>query len=136
MNTETLLDLAAATLACGALIAAFVVSRSVRRWRSQCQTLESNLAALRREMELVASISVRTGRRMQRVASEFSGMTERVDSFEARVSAGPPALDQAIELARLGAHPDRLEQQFGLSRGEADLVSRLHGGPARRVKLN
>jgi Protein of unknown function (DUF2802) len=40
-----------------------------------------------------------------------------------------PALcfDQAIDFARRGTDPGRLTQQFGLSRAEADLVTRLHG---------
>ena len=136
MNIQIILDTACAMLSLGALAAVSITLRSVRRWRSQCETLESSLAALRRETELVASISVRTGRRMQRVASEFSGVSERVELFESRAAAGTPALDQAIELARRGVRADRLEQQFGLSRGEADLVSRLHGGSVRRAKLN
>jgi type II secretory pathway component PulJ len=136
MNIATMLETATAILALGALIAVFFTARSVQRSRRQCEALESNLAALRREIELIASISVRTGRRVQRVASEFSGVAERIESFETRVAGGAPDLDQAIELARRGARPDRLEQQFGLSRGEADLVSRLHGGSVRRPKLN
>ena len=136
MNIGIVLDTACVALALGALIAAFVTLRSMRRWRGQFAALESSLAALRRETELIASISVRTGRRVQRVASEFSGVSERVELFEARAAAGTPALDQAIELARRGVRADRLEQQFGLSQGEADLVSRLHGGSARRAKLN
>jgi len=86
MNIGIILDAACATLALGALIAAFVTLRSVRRWRGQCAALESSLAALRRETELIASISVRTGRRVQRVASEFSGVSERVELFEARAA--------------------------------------------------
>jgi hypothetical protein len=89
--------------------------------------LGSSVAALRRELELVASISVRTGRRVQRVEHEFSGVTERVGQVELRAAPGAGALDQAIDLARRGARPERLEQQFGLSIGEADLVARLHG---------
>jgi hypothetical protein len=37
------------------------------------------------------------------------------------------SFDQAIDSARRGADPVKLTQQFGLSRGEADLVMRLHG---------
>jgi uncharacterized protein (DUF3084 family) len=133
MNIEIVLVLAVAGLASSATVAGFVASRSVRRWRAQCDSLEANLAALRREMELVASISVRTGRRVQRVAHEFSGVTERVELFESRAATASPSLDQAIDLARRGACSERLEQQFGLSSGEADLVARLHG---RGAKLN
>jgi hypothetical protein len=61
------------------------------------------------------------------VEHEFSGVAERVDLVESRTAPGSESLDQAIDLARRGADSDRLEQQFGLSAGEADLVARLHG---------
>jgi hypothetical protein len=83
---------------------------------------------------LVASISVRTGRRMQRVEDEFTDVAERVDQVELRAAPVNGALDRAIALARSGAQPERLEQQFGLSTGEADLVARLHGQKLQAVR--
>ena len=127
MNVDIIVSIVGATLAVCALIAALMAMQAVRRWRAQCESLESSIGALRRELELVASISVRTGRRVQRVEHEFSGVAERVDLVESRTAAGSESLDQAIHLARRGADSDRLEQQFGLSTGEADLVARLHG---------
>ena len=134
MNINIAISSFGAALALGALAQALVTMRSVRRWRSQCESLEASIGALRREIELVASISVRTGRRVQRVASEFSGVTERVELFESRAAAGSVSLDQAIDLARRGADKERLEKQFGLSSGEADLVARLHGRAAPHPK--
>jgi len=73
----------------------------------------------------------------RRVEHAFAGVTERVDVFESRASSGSATLDQAIDLARRGAGSERLERQFGLSIGEADLVARLHGRELpRRSKLN
>ena len=80
---------------------------------------------MRRELEVVASISLRTGRRVNRIEQEYSGVAERVGSVELRGRA--QCFDQAIDFARRGTDPGRLTQQFGLSRGEADLVTRLHG---------
>ena len=80
---------------------------------------------MRRELELVASISVKTGRRVKRIEQEYSSVADRVDQVELRGSA--QSFDQAIDSARRGADPGKLAQQFGLSRGEADLVTRLHG---------
>jgi Protein of unknown function (DUF2802) len=127
MNVNILVSVAGATLAVCAMIAALMAMQAVRRWSAQRESLESSIAALRRELELVASISVRTGRRVQRVEHEFSGVAERVDVVESRTATGSESLDQAIASARRGADSDRLEQQFGLSSGEADLVARLHG---------
>jgi hypothetical protein len=132
MNIEIGLTIAASLLAACALAASLTAIHSARRSRARCESLESSLASLRRELELSTSISARTVRRVQRVEHEFSGVAERVDLVESRATAGSESLDQAIDLARHGVAADRLERQFGLSSGEAALVARLHG----REKLN
>jgi len=114
--------------ACALAVAAFAM-HEVRRWQARCEALESSVEALRREVALVASISARTGRRVQRVEHEYSDVAERVDVVESRgpVSAVTLSLDQAIECARSGGDADELAEQFGLSSGEAELVARMHG---------
>jgi hypothetical protein len=125
INATNIFDIAAAALAACALLAVIVLSFSVRRWRSRCVAVESTLAAMRRELEAMASISLRTGQRVKRIEHEYSGVADRIESVELR---GPPQrFDQAIDSARRGVDPGRLTQQFGLSRVEADLVTRLHG---------
>jgi isocitrate/isopropylmalate dehydrogenase len=132
MNLELLASLAAAALGICALAAALIAQQAAQRWRAQCESLASSIAALRRELELIASINARTVRRVQRVEQEFSGIAERVDLVSARVAPGPESLGHAIDLARRGAGSERLSEQFGLTTGEADLVARLHG----RAKAN
>jgi hypothetical protein len=125
INATNIFDIAAAALGACALLAVIVLSFSVRRWRSRCVAVESTLAAMRRELEAMASISLRTGQRVKRIEHEYSGVADRIESVELR---GPPQrFDQAIDSARRGVDPGRLTQQFGLSRVEADLVTRLHG---------
>lgn len=124
---EILLSIAASALAAGALTAAITSLRAARHWQARCESQESSIAALRREVELAASISVRMVRRVQRVEQEFSCVAQRVDEAETRRSPAAESLDLAIDLARRGADSGRLERQFGLSRAEADLVARLHG---------
>jgi hypothetical protein len=124
-NIINVFDLAAAALGACALLAVLVLSIAVRRWRTRCAAVELTVAALRHELEVMASVSLRTGRRVKRMEHEYSGVAERIESVELR---GPPQrFDQAIDSARRGADPGRLTQQFGLSRVEADLVTRLHG---------
>jgi Protein of unknown function (DUF2802) len=125
LNVNSILGLAASSLAICALVAVVVLSFSMRRWRSRSAALESSLAAMRRELEVMTSISLRTGRRVHRIEHEYSGVAERIDSVELR---GPAqCFDRAIDFARSGTDPGSLTQQFGLSRAEADLVTRLHG---------
>ncbi len=125
LSVNAILGLAAASLAICALIAVVALSFSTRRWRRRCAAVESSVAAMRRELEVMASISLRTGRRVNRIEREYSGVAERIESVELR---GPAqCFDQAIDFARRGSDPGKLTQQFGLSRAEADLVTRLHG---------
>jgi hypothetical protein len=125
---NTVLELTSAALGLAGLIAALWAMRAVRAiggWPARCLAAESNLAALRRELEHVASIGMKTGQRLQRIEQEYSGVAERVDQVEVRGAA--PSFDRAIDSARRGADTSKLAQQFGLSLGEADLVARLHG---------
>jgi hypothetical protein len=127
MSFSLFLGVIASCLSAGALAVAVGAMQSAQRWRARCESLEASVAALRREVELVASISVKTGRRVQRVESEFSDVADRVDEVESRAPLTGGSLDQAIEWARGGADTDKLTEQFGLSGGEAELVARLHG---------
>lgn len=125
LNTEMILSLAGAGIGFLGLMSALLAIRAVHGWRAQALSLESSLAALRRELELLTSVSVKAGRRVARVEQQYSGVADRVDQVEMR---GPvQSYDQAIDFARRGADTDQLTQQFGLSRSEADLVTRLHG---------
>ena len=126
VNINTLLSIVAAGLGLSGLLSALVTTRAERGWRARCLSVESSLAAVRRELELAASISMKTGRRLKRIEQEYSGVADRVDQVELRGAA--PSFDEAIDSARRGADPGKLTLQFGLSRGEADLVTRLHGG--------
>ncbi|MEA3150775.1 MAG: hypothetical protein QOD56_1714 [Gammaproteobacteria bacterium] len=129
MTANIFLSIAAACVAVCALVIALIALQALGRWRARYESLESSFAALRRELEIVASISARTGRRVQRVEHEYSDVVDRVDVVESRgpAATGSGALDQAIEWARRGADSEKLTEQFGLSSGEAELVARLHG---------
>jgi hypothetical protein len=121
------LGIIAAVLVVSALVLALA---AMRHWRLRYESLESSVVALRREVGLAASISARTGRRVQRVEHDYSGVADRVDLVESRVTPSAIAsgsLDQAIDSARCGADAAKLAAQYNLSGGEADLVVRLYG---------
>ena len=124
-NTVAVVSDGSAVLGLGGLISALFAIRAVRGCRARCLAVESSLSAVRRELELVGSVSMKTGRRLKRVEHEYSGVADRVVQVELR--GGAQSIDQAIDSARRGADSGKLTQQFGLSRGEADLVARLHG---------
>ena len=72
MTLIVLLSVAAGCVAVGALATALMAMQAVRTLRARYASLETSFAALRRELEMVASISARTGRRVQRVEHEYS----------------------------------------------------------------
>jgi predicted acylesterase/phospholipase RssA len=127
VNGTLLISLIAAAIGIGAIVAALMAVHSTSLWRARVASLESNVAALRRELEMVASISARAGRQVQRVEQEYSGVAERIDLVESRGAAMPGAVDEAIDWARRGVDAEKLAKQFGLSIAEAELVVRLHG---------
>jgi hypothetical protein len=124
-NLMSLIAIGGASLGVCALLSIFMLTRTLRRLKRQHLALESSVAAMRRELEIVGSISLRTGRRVKRIEHDYSGVADRVELVELRGSA--PSFDQAIDSARRGTDSGRLTQQYGLSRVEAELVARLHG---------
>jgi hypothetical protein len=125
LNINAILGTTGAALGFLGLICALFAILAIRGWRARCLIVESSLAAVRRELDMVTSLSLKAGQRITRIEQEYSGVIDRVELVELRGSV--QSFDQAIDSARLGADSGKLTQQFGLSRGEADLVARLHG---------
>ncbi|MGA9025744.1 MAG: DUF2802 domain-containing protein [Steroidobacteraceae bacterium] len=125
LDLDTVLEMVCIVLALLGVAIGAVAWQASRRLRTRCGALESSLAAMRHELELAAAISVRAGRSVKRLEQEHASVADRLGLLELRCEARP--YDQAIDSARRGADPLKLTAQFGLSRGEADLVSRLHG---------
>jgi hypothetical protein len=127
LEISTIVSFCALLLSVVAVVALLVLTRSLAHWRERCLALESSVPALRREVELIASISVKTGRQVERIETGYCDVAKRVGLVESR---GPAkSLGEAIDSARRGAEPAKLTRRFGLSRGEAELVARLHGQP-------
>lgn len=81
-------------------------------------------SALRQDGEIE-----RRMRRLERLASELS-----LDESGARPATQPaPSYETALRLVRLGAGADDVAGPCGLSRGEAELLARLHGPEAERT---
>jgi hypothetical protein len=116
---------AGAALGLLGLLLALATLRTARLLNERIVGAEASLASVRRELERVAVAGTKIERRLKRFEQETLDSAERLDQIELR-GAGQ-CIDQAIDYARRGADPAKLSQHFGLSRGEADLVTRLHG---------
>ncbi len=96
-----------------------------RRLTNRLEALQSELEGLRAEVSATAGIGARVGERLRRLDQVSAQLNDRLGQLEVRGDGRP--YDHAIALVRHGADADRLVSHFGLSRGEADLVSLVHG---------
>jgi hypothetical protein len=125
MKSPMLMPLLAGVVAGCSVFAVYAALRAFKHVRDRCAELESTAAALRRELDLVATVAARTGAHLKRIETGGVDLAERVARIEAR--GEPRRIDAAIDSARRGAEPHKLAERFGLSEGEAALVTRLHG---------
>jgi len=143
MNIVYVSAMLATAMILGALAVALRATRQLRGLREDNAALESRAGALRRELDRVAAAAAQaqaqaesqarlqqqahaqTLARLRRVEQEYAKIADRMTLVEFRGEGR--SFDLAIDFARRGAEPDKLATKFGLSRGEADLVTRLHG---------
>jgi hypothetical protein len=123
-------DLLATALLGGALVitgalALLGLALRARRQGLRIDALESELAGLRAQIAAAAGIGARVGERLRRLDQVAAQLSDRLGQLEIRGDGRP--YDHAIAFVRHGADADRLVTHFGLSRGEADLVARVHG---------
>jgi len=86
--------------------------------------MEAEIRSFRDEVAAATGIGVRVGERLRRLDQVCTQMGDRLGQLERRGEGRP--YDQAIALVRGGGDADGLVANFGLSRGEADLVTLLH----------
>jgi hypothetical protein len=120
---------AAAVLCLVVLLGAWLAVLAMRRLRARSEALEESLGALRREARVAAAVGARAVRRLKLIEQAYARVSDRLQFVERRAEGR--SFDQAIDSARRGADSGSLAEQFGLSRGEAELVARMHGQPKR-----
>jgi len=118
--------LAGALIGIGAAALAVVGLRIVRAQAACLAERGAAVDELRRRLDAMTVLQTRTMTRLQRLEAEQTRLAERLALAE---SGGGRAVDDAIESARRGASVGTLVETFGLSRGEASLIARLHGRP-------
>jgi hypothetical protein len=126
IHEAMLIGIAGLAVAAVATAGAVVYQQSVgAHLRRRLADTEERLAALRREVEGVTGIAVRAGERLRKAEAATVQLAERLGQLELRGEGRP--YDQAIAMVQHGADADRLVRNFGLTRGEADLVTLVHG---------
>ncbi|RMD79817.1 MAG: DUF2802 domain-containing protein, partial [Gammaproteobacteria bacterium] len=103
--------------------------RARRRALEREREGERALEGLRGELRALCSAQAGLARHLESLEARCRQLGERLDRMDLR-EAGEAAYGHALRLARRGAPAEELVAQCGLSRGEAELLLRLHGGEA------
>lgn len=95
--------------------------------RADDARLRVEVDALQRELAALCSGAAGSGSRIARIERQLHLVRERQDRLEER-SASHREFDRAVRLIRAGADIERLMEECSLTRAEADLLARMHGG--------
>jgi Protein of unknown function (DUF2802) len=97
------------------------------RWQQDAGgRLARELARLEGSLGAVIAGTAGADRRAGRLEQRLLELQRRIEDLEEMQRVTRP-YDEAIRLVRQGAAAERLVQELGLSRGEADLLIMLHG---------
>ena len=129
LQPEVLVGAIGAVSTACALLWAAAASLANRRLRSRQDALAADMDALRNDL-MTARLRAEeqatlAEKRLLRMEQAHARVTERLRDVERR--ADGRSFDLAIDSARQGLASAQLAADFSLSRGEADLIARLHG---------
>lgn len=99
------------------------IKDELKQSREDLSHLQSDLAAL-------CKSSVGAGDHVVKLEHQVNRLLERQTQTEMRTSSERP-YSAAIQLVQQGANAEELVEKCGLTRGEADLISMLHGSVAK-----
>jgi hypothetical protein len=133
LATLSVHELAVGVAACLAILAIYDVfyvwpiHRRISAVTARCAELERSLAVAQEEM--TAKVAASDSRERE----DFGRLGDRLGQLELATEAR--SYEQAIGHAERGEDSTRLISCFGLTEAEADLVTLLHGDPARRAEF-
>ncbi len=102
-----------------------------RRLNRSISHLETELAAVKQQLQAVTSGALGVGRRLQQTEARLAQALDRQNRIEQKDSASLP-YTQAGKLLRMGASVEEVMEACGLSRAEASLVELLNRSEPRR----
>ena len=102
------------------------IHRRISTLTERCAVFERSLGGVLEDLTRRVAASDHRGR------EDLNRLGERLGQLELAVEAR--SYEQAIGSAERGEESARLISCFGLTEGEADLVTLLHGDPSRRAE--
>lgn len=121
------LGIVLAALAIYELLLILPMRLRTRRLRRRAQSYERALDSMHQSVQALAK---RLAEDRERASAQLIRLEERIAQLNLRTDARP--YEQAIALAEHGAEKNSLSRTLGLTQGEAELVSLLHGARARQ----
>lgn len=122
---EFLLTLLAAVSSL-ALLGCFVLLVKNHRQRARIRQMEQRLGSIEQSLGALCSGTSGVDERVARLERMSRDLEHRQGTIEAQQQGERP-YGEAIQLVHQGATAERLMEELGLSRSEADLVAMLHG---------
>ena len=130
-----MLDIALAAFAVVALLLGLTCALILRNQRQQaklhqeaCNALELRLREVSRRLDAYLTGSIRMGEELHDLRRVVAPLPDKLSQMEQR-DPSSFSFTQAARLVGMGASVDDLTQSCGLSRAEAELVSKLHQPP-------
>ena len=128
VSPEVLLGIAAAVAVLVIYDVCYVwpIHRRISTLTERCAVFERSLGGM------LDDLTRRVAANDQRGREDLSRLGERLGQIELAIETR--SYEQAIDCAERGEESARLISCFGLTEGEADLVTLLHGDPSRRAE--
>jgi hypothetical protein len=130
-----MLDIALPAFAAVILLLALSCALLLRRQRQQakrhqeaCNALEQRLREVSRRLDAYLTGSIRMGEELHELRRVVAPLPDKLNQMEQR-DPSSFSFTQAARLVGMGASVDDLTQSCGLSRAEAELISKLHQSP-------
>lgn len=108
------------------LLICVVLWQRMRRYQSEIDRLGRAVEEVKRNLHALCSSAVGVNRRMVKLEQGERELYQRQDHIEQQGTTDRPYAE-AIRIAQQGGSAERLVEEFGLSRSEADLIVMLHG---------
>lgn len=128
VSPEVMLGIAAAVAVLVIYDVCYVwpIHRRISTLTERCAVFERSLGGM------LDDLTRRVAANDQRGREDLRRLGERLGQIELAIEAR--SYEQAIDSAERGEESARLISCFGLTEGEADLVTLLHGDPSRRAE--
>lgn len=108
------------------LLCIAILARRIKQQNRQLSVARGKIDSLSENLNALCSGAVGVDQRVSRLERQRRDIQQRQESIENQQQMDRP-YGAAIQLVHQGATADRLVDELGLSRSEADLVVMLHG---------